>query len=532
MGIALVHGHGMGYLKLWSDQASVASLSHFVEFFFTLSGFILAYNYRVLSTAAARRTFLIHRIARLAPLYYLCGFASLAVPGLNNLTDNPLLPIGAYLFFLQDWFQPTLVLDCFDPTAHSLSSEVFYYMTFLCLASLPRRLEILAFLLVAAALTVFYPPFDPPPPFFNLPLLCGIYFPVGVIAGRLFANTAGAVNAAQKRSLWQTVLFTFLEIVLWLPVSGIAYKISGASSFPLVPSLSPGVLLLLLALFFASIIFVYSLEFGLVSKVLKAKWLTVLGDSSFAIFLLHYPIFVLFMTLLPNSGSRFGWPILVLIVALSILVYFFIEAPCRKLLVDVLTKRSVPDFKFWLQASLRLGLPALMVIAMLCINPPISTRTLAASSNSPAVKSEQWSDTANGVNLLQGAVLFGDLEMLGVKLRRVGADQELLILWRDSKDTFKTGYQITHLVDAKGLILKNLDHLLSKGSGNFRQTDAHTWVDTVILPGRELGRANANAVALAVCFDTRCILLPISSKTNQVLDLNSGRLLIRLEKFR
>lgn len=525
MSVALVHGQAMSFFNLGPNRSASASLTHFVEFFFTLSGFVLAYNYRDLSVPGARRKFLFSRIARLAPLYYLSGIFSLTVPGLNNLGANPLLPVAAYLFFLQDWFQPTLVLECFNAAAHSLSSETFYYFTFFCLAALPRRLEAIAFALIVITLTLFFPLPDPPAPFFLLPLLCGVYFPLGVLAARLFIVISQpkpelARSAAKSaHSLWQTIVFTGLEGLLWMPACAIAYKISGASDFALVPNWPPGLIVALLGVVFASIIFVYALERGLVSRLLRIKWLTVLGDASYAIFLLHYPIFVYCMRFLPGASGRFGWLVLAGIVALSILVYFLIERPCRKLIMEGLIGPRTPAI--WPQLLLRLGLP--MVLCLLFIRLPLRPIPVLAE-----VKKEKWSDSATGVSVLSRPVRFGGLEMLDAKIRTVGSDRELLILWRDGESAFRAGYQITHLLDAKGQLVKNLDHQLSRASRACFETDASSWVDRVIVPEAELSRAGVKELGIAVCLDTRCILLPVSRADKVPLNLNCGRLILPL----
>ncbi len=76
------------------------------------------------------------------------------------------------------------------------------------------------------------------------------------------------------------------------------------------------------------------------SRWLCASWLVALGNASYAIYLIHMPILLLFMKLGWVSG---GWyPVyLALCVGLSLLSFFYFETPVRQWLLHRFHSRSL-----------------------------------------------------------------------------------------------------------------------------------------------------------------------------------------------
>src|SRR4051812_27997622 len=70
LSIFILHAQQMG-LAQGIPAADLPALAQAVPFFFTLSGFVLAYNYPPMSGLQDALVYLRHRFARVAPLYFL-----------------------------------------------------------------------------------------------------------------------------------------------------------------------------------------------------------------------------------------------------------------------------------------------------------------------------------------------------------------------------------------------------------------------------------------------------------------------------
>lgn len=109
-----------------------------VNLFFVLSGFILTYTYfgPAEKGELRKRDFLIARLARIGPLYYIAFVASIPFVVVAALLEGG--PISAWknlaaaaltnLTFTQTWI-PSLALS-WNPPGWSLSDEVFFYLIF------------------------------------------------------------------------------------------------------------------------------------------------------------------------------------------------------------------------------------------------------------------------------------------------------------------------------------------------------------------------------------------------------------------
>ncbi len=95
----------------------------------------------------------------------------------------------------------------------------------------------------------------------------------------------------------------------------------------------------LLAPVLAGFIWAISARDTPLSRVLSKDWLVALGNASYAIYLIHMPLLLLFM--------RLGWvaqgfyPVyLVLCVGVSLLSFYYFETPVRLWLVERFQSRS------------------------------------------------------------------------------------------------------------------------------------------------------------------------------------------------
>jgi peptidoglycan/LPS O-acetylase OafA/YrhL len=98
-----------------------------VSWFFVLSGFVIAYNYPVLSTNKQRRDFLILRVARLWPVH--CVVLTAAVSFLYLTNNSYLFRHADWLFFhytlTQAWTMNADIANGFNGPSWSVSDELF-----------------------------------------------------------------------------------------------------------------------------------------------------------------------------------------------------------------------------------------------------------------------------------------------------------------------------------------------------------------------------------------------------------------------
>jgi len=165
----ILFSHACGWLANFKDTRTVFDYGEFftvygMPLFFVLSGFVIHYNYsRLFSTMRLRWAileFLGARFARLYPLFICFFLVGLAVDGvLQWYYDhelNLLLVMTHYLTLTQSWvyivlFGDRLLLDGPFGLSWSLSTEFFFYVTYIVLVLLVARMRSIAGLLVTAA---------------------------------------------------------------------------------------------------------------------------------------------------------------------------------------------------------------------------------------------------------------------------------------------------------------------------------------------------------------------------------------------
>jgi peptidoglycan/LPS O-acetylase OafA/YrhL len=336
-----------------------------VDLFFVLSGFVLALNYGRSFADGCRVNawcdFLLRRVARIFPLYFVCTIAGLVIVTFRDsalatelfkpTNQNPLTLGVANLLMIQSWG----VGKSIDGTAWSLSAEWAAYLVFPILAGLAlfgrgSTAALLALIsAVAAVLTVFFTnldgeihrgPLDAYDGATCEPLFrCLAGFLMGLLAYRFVASNrrlaapSGDVVCGLTLALLFTCLVARLHDLLILPL------------FPLV------------------IVTVYSNR-GHVGRFLGGKYLNALGLVSYSIYLVH-PYLVetkhvlvdmlqrfLSATASDVSGSTIVYAALLFISAVT---YRCIELPGRRLIIQLSNtyRRSIPAAQTIAQTTFR-----------------------------------------------------------------------------------------------------------------------------------------------------------------------------------
>ena len=165
----ILFSHACSWLANFKDTRTVFDYGEFftvygMPLFFVLSGFVIHYNYsRLFSTMRpgwAIFEFLGARFARIYPLFICFFLVGLAVDGVLQWLDhhklNLLLVMGHFLTLTQSWvyivlYGDRLVLDGTFGLSWSLSTEFFFYLTYIVLVLHVARMRSIAGLLVTAA---------------------------------------------------------------------------------------------------------------------------------------------------------------------------------------------------------------------------------------------------------------------------------------------------------------------------------------------------------------------------------------------
>lgn len=312
-----------------------------VSFFFMLSGYILAHTYqgKLAGGAISRGHYLALRLARIVPLHWLVG-VPLAIWALAESGTAMLPKVAVNLALLQAWVpDPDWYFTVNEPS-WSLSDEAFFYTCFAFLAFWPgRRLGALAAALLALN--------------------------AGVTAWRI-GSGQGAILVGDRNTLthWLTYIdpvARLLDFVVGmllyrlralraggsgLEIGAVALLLGAMVAYPLLGV--PDALRMQLAYLplMALVIFAFGQGRGVLSRWLAGSaTLVLLGDASFALYLVHLPVVHAGLAMqdwLDDAALPWlPWAALVTItaVALSVAVFRWAETPVLKRLRRGIDKR-------------------------------------------------------------------------------------------------------------------------------------------------------------------------------------------------
>jgi peptidoglycan/LPS O-acetylase OafA/YrhL len=318
--IVVIYHYGRGM-----DLAPLAILSgpQMVTFFFVLSGFVLSVGYY--SRPPSLKAFYLARAARILPAYLLALALFWHLSG-NSKETTGSIPLFLHLTFLQSWF-PAYATTLNVP-AWSLSVEVFFYVTFPILLFLIRRWNASTRWLFSMAVATWLGTQLLLVYLFNsgcfgasksichdlimyFPLFHFCSFVLGVAGGCALIEIRSAQG--QRRGMLVPILTTFLSIVLLLQRPDAYVKPLGLT-IPLEASFyGPVFLMFILAIALAN---------NWLTRVLSLPPLTLLGNASYALYILQVPVHKAYGEYV---GSRFNLSDLqefIFYLALLILVSF------------------------------------------------------------------------------------------------------------------------------------------------------------------------------------------------------------------
>lgn len=334
------------------------SLSQGVSFFFILSGFILAYNYKSIPDFKSAKVFLINRFARIWPLHIVTMiiWIVLITPTMSQEfanTNSGIHKLILNTFLIQSWSFTAQNILSFNGVSWSISTEAFFYVT-LCFILMNKKLNlpfaIFIFSIIAYSfiyistkaeisdndggkgITMFGT-------LYANPLVRIIEFLFGVVCFHVFSALKGRMtNTPPLVWLAAEVLILALIIHLLREVSEptTIYNHFGAG-------LSYYVYKEGIWMFWGALIVIFAMSDGHISRLLSYKPIVFLGEASFALYLCHAIVINLFYKYSVYVKAMGHFDVIafwVIILGFASFLHVFIEKPCRKLIVKICSKKQ------------------------------------------------------------------------------------------------------------------------------------------------------------------------------------------------
>ncbi len=292
-----------------------------VDFFFVLSGFVLARAYWTASRKDRLLRNVWDRIGRLYPLHFVTLLAVAAGQWFLLFGMHQ----GSYVYHLNDGYHFVLNLfllqgsdSSFNGPSWSISTEFVINLVFFLVILLPQRWAIVAFLVAIAAtfLPLSQETMDVISPFSRT--LRG--FCIGVMLHHVLA----ASTPRQSAWLPRLATFTFVAVGAFLVVY--AYWLER------LPLFSGGITLVAFCLLIAS-----APLSPLAQRLLRPAPLVYLGEISYSVYLIHFPLQLLLWLLYVTLGLT--WPFgplagLIAFLAVSVVcaaqTYRYVELPGKR----------------------------------------------------------------------------------------------------------------------------------------------------------------------------------------------------------
>jgi peptidoglycan/LPS O-acetylase OafA/YrhL len=319
----------------------------FVGYFYVLSGFIMAAVYFRPNEKFKTARYWFYRFARIYPVYLL-GLILTILLNLKLLRDGRAVLFNVTL--LQAWLPP--YPNTLNYPGWSLSVETFFYILFPLLIYLAYRLSFKVNALLVGGFWLCslvahtyllnthysgFPSFSHDVLFYN-PLFHLNAFLLGCLGGRWFVEYSPKIKWRLIPNL-VTLLGSYLLICLALlyfkdipKLLGLNFRVALTNG-----SIAPLFLLLIVTL---------ALDESILSRVFSHPTLVLLGDASYAVYILQYPVHTFYKMFIEvhftNLSNEIHFYVyLLLLIIISILVFKFIESPARSTAKRLFTRKAV-----------------------------------------------------------------------------------------------------------------------------------------------------------------------------------------------
>lgn len=322
-------GRDFGFFQIPSIFASGVTA---VSYFYVLSGFVMAYvYYRPLPSGFETQKYWLTRFSRIYPVY-IFSFLTTCLYYIDIVPKTRLKEFLANLLLYQAWIPE--YTTSYNIAAWSLSVEVFFYILVpvLIFFTLNKPIKQLIWFslcfwifsqFVHSILRIGY--LDPTTRYFfgYFPLFHLNAFLLGFVGGVWYVKRP--INQVVSPFVNLFLIFFSMAFVLSALYLRDVQHILGITF-----SLDVG----LLAPFFLIIILALALNSTFLAKIFSHPWLVLLGDSSYALYILHVPFRwwaerILGYFAITLSPPIFLWIYLPTTIILCILIYKYLEIPAR-----------------------------------------------------------------------------------------------------------------------------------------------------------------------------------------------------------
>lgn len=315
-----------------------------VDFFFILSGFVIMYSYqqKVECREISAESFLFNRIAKLYPTHLLLWIIAAFIYGGKSYFIQHLLSkqfwTGAFL--LQSYIpsDPSMWAFWGNGPSWSVSVEVFFYIAFIFLIRIsPKERKVMWELLFAVILLnsvllgndtaisgwLYY---------IN-PLFRLLDFLSGMLLCEWMEKLTWRPDTTASATRLEVISLIILSVFVAISAqSGAFYNRRFQSYYYLIPCLC--------------IIFAFSFDQGIFSKLLGAKVFQALGNCSFAFYLAHqlgiYVVKQVFRSRIVNLNTMwlYAGVAFVGVLGISLLLHYFFERPINQFAREIWQKRK------------------------------------------------------------------------------------------------------------------------------------------------------------------------------------------------
>ena len=514
----IVLQHSAGSFGISKEILSSLYTAHGVSVFFVLSGFILAYVYGTLEGKREILRFFIARFARLWPLHALTFVMAWAL----FPVEDGVWPLLANISMLHAWVPFKEYYFSVNHVSWGISTEFGFYLLFPLIVHRweKRRLFTLVSAFFVSFVVIFlFDFFDlvdrsvHPPNFFGFvyisPLGRLYEFVLGMATASVFMRHAGKFRAGVKAgTLLEIAALSgacFALVFLRDCIAMLPLKSGGAGEYWM---LQGG----LACFFYAAMILVFAFERGYVSKLLSFRFMVVLGEISFAIYLLHQILLRYFRKniepdlLLANPVAYLYFWVFLLVG--SYFLWTFVEKPCRKFIVEAGRKilsgeksgraKNTADirnamqpkklFPFWNVAT---------CVTIFVLAAPIfyDSMLVAKKNGFQMIDEERALEIAeNSIEEFRNVRFGANFVLVGVVPEKRRKGSKLTVAWKSAIGQQLPYYNAVHGVDESGNILfKRARPMQEEG---YLPKEGDVWAYEISISESELERAHAIAMGV------------------------------------
>jgi peptidoglycan/LPS O-acetylase OafA/YrhL len=316
-----------------------------VSYLYVLSGFVMALVYFRPNEKFDIAGYWKARFVRIYPLYLIAFLLTCYFYADTILRIKP-QKILANIFVVQAWIPA--YSQSFNYAAWSMTVEFFFYAIFPFFTmwaykqSTKKLISVSVIFWVVSqiiyqVLWVAYFPERKDTIVYN-PIFHLNSFIMGVVGGIWYLRE-GKNQTIQAKTIFSTLFFSFMFVFIYCVVSRKNPELFPNDLQPMAGLLAPFMILFIISL---------SLDKSRISNMLNHPALVTLGETSYAIYILHVPIVWLFERYLHTTASIsnpqqiFGASVIPMMVAIGLLAHFFVDQPLRNWLKKTLQKINIP----------------------------------------------------------------------------------------------------------------------------------------------------------------------------------------------